>query len=281
MLILEQLHDIEKFSGLEQRVADEILKDPKAVLNLTIEDLAKKAYTSTATIVRLCKKLGFGGYGEFKIKLATEINTFVLQTERIMQEMPISKAEQPQDILQIMVNLHYQALTDVFHSMDVEAMNKAVDLLEQADIITLYGREESLLIAEDLHLKFKRIGLPCVLEAMHGFQNPTLYRNNQRQVALIFTRYAESMDFKQLFQLLRMHDIPVIVVTANKDSVVAKMSDALILFDNDESIVKMGSFGSRTSMLYVSDCLYLMLFSRQFEENKERLKNYYVHMKLK
>ena len=93
MLIMEQLRDIEKFSDLEQRVADEILKDPKATLNLTIEDLAKKAYTSTATIVRLCKKLGMSGYGEFKIKLATEINTFVLQTERIMQEMPIRKEE--------------------------------------------------------------------------------------------------------------------------------------------------------------------------------------------
>lgn len=281
MLIIEQLRDIEKFSDLEQRVADEILKDPKATLNLTIEDLAKKAYTSTATIVRLCKKLGMSGYGEFKIKLATEINTFVLQTERIMQEMPIRKEETPQDILQIMVNLHYQALTDVFQSMDIEAMNKAVDLLEEADIITLYGREESLLVAEDLHLKFKRIGLPCVLEAMHGFQNPTLYRKNQKQVALIFSRYADSPDFKQLFQMLRLHEIPMIVVTANKESVLAKMSEALILFDNDESILKMGSFGSRTSMLYVSDCIYLMLFSRQFEDNQERLKNYYVHMKLK
>ncbi|MCH4284914.1 MULTISPECIES: MurR/RpiR family transcriptional regulator [Bacillota] len=281
MLIMEQLRDIEKFSDLEQRVADEILKDPKATLNLTIEDLAKKAYTSTATIVRLCKKLGMSGYGEFKIKLATEINTFVLQTERIMQEMPIRKEETPQDILQIMVNLHYQALTDAFHSMDIEAMNKAVDLLENADIITLYGREESLLIAEDLHLKFKRIGMPCVLEAMHGFQNPTLYRKDQKQVALIFSRYADSPDFKQLFQMLRLHEIPMIVVTANKESVLAKMSEALILFDNDESILKMGSFGSRTSMLYVSDCIYMMLFSRHFEDNKERLKNYYVHMKLK
>ena len=281
MLIMEQLRDIEKFSDLEQRVADEILKDPKATLNLTIEDLAKKAYTSTATIVRLCKKLGMSGYGEFKIKLATEINTFVLQTERIMQEMPIRKEETPQDILQIMVNLHYQALTDAFHSMDIEAMNKAVDLLENADIITLYGREESLLIAEDLHLKFKRIGMPCVLEAMHGFQNPTLYRKDQKQVALIFSRYADSPDFKQLFQMLRLHEIPMIVVTANKESVLAKMSEALILFDNDESILKMGSFGSRTSMLYVSDCIYMMLISRHFEDNKERLKNYYVHMKLK
>lgn len=281
MLIMEQLHDIEKYSDLEQRVAEEILNDPKAVLNYTIEELAKKAYTSTATIVRLCKKLGFNGYGDFKIKLATEINTFVLQTERILQEMPIKKEEQPEDILQIMVNLHYQALTDVFHSMDIESMKHAVKLIEEADIVTLYGREESLLIAEDLHLKFKRIGVPSVLEAMHGFQNPTLYNRGQKQVALIFSRYADSTDFKQLFQMLRSHDIPMIIVTANKNSPLAKMSDALILFDNEESILKMGSFGSRTSMLYVSDCLYLMLFSKQFEANQKRLQNYYVHMKLK
>lgn len=281
MLILEELHNIEKFSELERRVADEILKDPKGIINITIEDLAAQAYTSTATIVRLCKKLGFVGFSELKIKLATEINTFVLQGERVMQEMPIHKKEDPKAIMEIMLHLHYQALTDVYHSMDEASMLKAVDLISEADIVTLYGREESLLIAEDLHLKFKRIGIPSVLEASHGFQNPTDYQKNRKQVALIFSRYAFSSDFKNLFNLLKMLNIPTIVVTANKDSLLVKSADALILFDNEEDFLKMGSFGSRTSMHYVSDCLYLMLFAKDFEENTERIKNYYGQLKLK
>lgn len=280
MLILDDLRDIEKLSELEQSVARVILEEPKGIINLTIEELAARAYTSTATIVRLCKKLGFNGFTEFKIKLATEINTFVLHTERVLQEMPIQRAESPKQIMDIMLNLHYQALTDVYHSMDEEALKKAVSLIMNADIVTLYGREESLLIAEDLHLKLKRIGVPSVLESLHGFQNPTIYKKDKKQLAVIFSRYAASSDFKELFHLLKSLDIPMVVITANKDSLLAKTADALILFDNEEKILKMGSFASRTSMQYVSDCLYLMLFSEDFDVNANRLKNFYVNLKL-
>ena len=280
MLIMDELRDVEKLSELEQCVAAVILENPKDIINVTIEELASKAYTSTATIVRLCKKLGFNGFSEFKIKLATEINTFVLHSERVLQEMPIQQPEEPKQIMDVMLNLHYQALTDVYHSMDEEAMKKAVNLILRADIVTLYGREESLLIAEDLHLKLKRIGIPSVLESLHGFQNPTIYKHDKKQLALIFSRYAASSDFKALFHLLKAHDIPMIVITANKDSLLARTADSLILFDNEEKILKMGSFASRTSMQYVSDCLYLMLFSEDFEVNASRLKNYYVNLKL-
>ena len=37
-------------------------------------ELAEVSFTSKATVVRLCKKLGLSGYQEFRLKLVEEIN---------------------------------------------------------------------------------------------------------------------------------------------------------------------------------------------------------------
>jgi RpiR family transcriptional regulator, carbohydrate utilization regulator len=62
-------------SGLpdaEARVADAVLTDPLLVTRESVSDLAARAGSSTATVVRLCRRIGFEGFYRFKIALAEE-----------------------------------------------------------------------------------------------------------------------------------------------------------------------------------------------------------------
>ena len=64
MIRLREMHD---FVGNAERIVVEYLLDnPTVVLDSNIRDLAAKIYVSPATIVRLCKRLGFDGYREFR-----------------------------------------------------------------------------------------------------------------------------------------------------------------------------------------------------------------------
>lgn len=57
----------------EKRVADYVLQNAEQVVNLTIEELAAESRTSYATIVRVCKRLGYSGYKEFKNNLISDV----------------------------------------------------------------------------------------------------------------------------------------------------------------------------------------------------------------
>ena len=57
----------------EQRVADFILKHPEELIYLTVTELAERTQTSESTVVRLCQKIGYKGYQEFKIMLARDL----------------------------------------------------------------------------------------------------------------------------------------------------------------------------------------------------------------
>jgi hypothetical protein len=68
----------------EQRVADFILKHAEELIYLTVTELAERTQTSESTVVRLCQKIGYKGYQEFKIMLARDL---VGPTETVYQQI--------------------------------------------------------------------------------------------------------------------------------------------------------------------------------------------------
>ncbi|MHA6630415.1 MurR/RpiR family transcriptional regulator [Pseudonocardia sichuanensis] len=57
----------------EQRVATVLLEQPERVLDWSVADVAEAASTSTATVVRACKSLGFTGFQQLRLVLAREL----------------------------------------------------------------------------------------------------------------------------------------------------------------------------------------------------------------
>lgn len=59
---------IKSFNELEMLVYDYIMKNEQTVIYMTVRELADAVHVSTSTIMRFCKKAGFDGYSEFKVK---------------------------------------------------------------------------------------------------------------------------------------------------------------------------------------------------------------------
>lgn len=77
---------------------------------------------------------------------------------------------------------------------------------------------------------------------------------------------------------MKFYNIPIILITANKNTILTKLADVVINIDNNETHKKLGSFASRTAMQFVTDCLYGMLFATDYEKNLEQLDNYYARV---
>ena len=57
-------------SGAHRRAADFVLHNPLDTATMTIEGLAERSGTSTATVTRFVRVLGFSGYSEFRAALS-------------------------------------------------------------------------------------------------------------------------------------------------------------------------------------------------------------------
>ncbi len=89
MLIEEKLTKQELFTTTEKRIADYIRRNIEATVYMTIEELAKATQHSDSAIIRLCKKMGFSGFKEFRFELGRSfINRLPSLIKRLILNFP-------------------------------------------------------------------------------------------------------------------------------------------------------------------------------------------------
>ena len=69
--IIEQQRD--RLSPSETRVADFILSEPNPISQMSVGELARRVGVSEPTVIRLCRRLGYKGFRDFKDALLTRI----------------------------------------------------------------------------------------------------------------------------------------------------------------------------------------------------------------
>lgn len=104
-MIIERLSDETRFTATEKKVIEFIQEHPRVVTNLSLDDLAAACFTSQASIIRLCKKLGTKGFAEFKVQLASELSLFAQDNREISVDIPIEPDSNSQEIAKTFYNL--------------------------------------------------------------------------------------------------------------------------------------------------------------------------------
>lgn len=101
----------------EQRVAKVILAAPEQVVYSSITEVAAEARCSDATVLRLCRALGFNGFQEFKLALSREL---------VMPERFLHQDIHPDDPLDVAIQKTYaanmRALEDTLAALDMNAL---------------------------------------------------------------------------------------------------------------------------------------------------------------
>ncbi|SCX35270.1 MurR/RpiR family transcriptional regulator [Agrobacterium rosae] len=72
--ILSKLQDeIDQLPNALARIAKYILENPEKVLRQSVAELGEFAGSGEASILRLCRQIGFTGFRDFKLALAAEV----------------------------------------------------------------------------------------------------------------------------------------------------------------------------------------------------------------
>lgn len=143
-------------SPSELRIARVLRSDyPSAGLS-TVSDLAAKATTSTATVVRFCTHLGFTGFGDLQAHLRAELTS--------RQASPASRAHRewaPSDGADSMgtaLDLRAELVHSVRETVPVSEFDRAIELLADPNRALLFsGGKFSHLAARYLQLQLRHL----------------------------------------------------------------------------------------------------------------------------
>ncbi len=273
MMIIAKLKAQQGFTEAEKEIAAFILANPELLLDINVDELSLLVHTSAPSIVRFCKKLGFKGFAEFKIRMAIEIDSFIINDNNIEIDMPIKKGSSKEKIAKIFLNLHHQVLSNVYHHLDLENLERCAKLLYHADNISLRGFGPSLLSVSDFYYKVCKLGIACELSALAGFDSIQGKLKKGDGYCVIVSAYAVSADVRRVIFQCMDNQVKTMLITGNEHSPLLKIVDEKIIVESyaEDRTRKMGSFASRTALTYILDLLYALMFSLDYDENIKRI----------
>lgn len=117
MTIIEKLKQT-KFTKTEQDVGNYMISNPSKIINMSIQELTDKTYSSNVTIMRICKKIGLKGFSNLKINLAKEASNFSSIDKNIEANVPFGCNANKKEIADTILALHQQVLTEIYDAID-------------------------------------------------------------------------------------------------------------------------------------------------------------------
>lgn len=265
-LELKELKKLKKLTDTEQQVVDYILSHPEEFEKLSSRQLAELTYTSPATVVRICQKLGFSGYVEFKIKFLQEINQNPM-IEAVSRSNPITKDDTIQDVINKMAALEMTAIEQTKKGLDVEQLMRVTQLLEEAKQIDFYAFDNNIHIAKNACVHFLHAGKMSVVHdgSNAQFMQAALSNVGDRHVAIIISRTGENIYLKRTMTMLKERGVSMLVLTESRHSTLAKMASEHVSVYNVLKYSDMGPVIFETSVKYIFNLLFAILFSHNIE----------------
>ena len=142
MDVFDKLRKADGLSDADHAILDYVLDNPDRVAGLTSRGLAELTHTSSSSVVRFCRKLGFEGYNDFKINIADTLKRTNPGTTRVTAaESALSASAKTAELL-------LTAVAETRRTMDLGALERASDLLAAAREIDVCGNGPNEAIAQ-------------------------------------------------------------------------------------------------------------------------------------
>lgn len=192
-------------SQLESDITLDIIGDLDIIVNNTATSLAKKYYTSTTTINRLSKKLGFESYSDFRATIKLKLN-------------------------EILRNDYATSLSSYLENIDFEYIHENAKVFSKQERYIIFGLGASNISAQAFQRQMLMLGYNVMI---CDWDNVNFCIENNNLVVISST--GETHEALMLINQVKSKASKVISIT-KKGSTVQKESD--IAFIHDVNVTK-------------------------------------------
>lgn len=242
----------------ERKVAELMSEDPGRVAQMTITELAEHTSTSTATVVRAAKSLGFEGYPQLRFALATQAGrTDSLTGTEVPRVADIVDADDASAIMAKLAAFEASQIAATSQLASPEALEVTAAKLVRAPRRCAFGIGSSGLVAQDLTQKITRIGLAAAAYVEHDAALVAASLLGPDDIVLAISHSGETPGTVEPARQAHRAGASVTAITGSARSTLARLADSVLLTAGVELGLRSAAVGSRTSQLLVVDALFV------------------------
>lgn len=261
--------NLDTFSKSERKVAEAILASPETAIHSSIANLAKDAQVSEPTVNRFCRRLDTKGFPDFKLRLAQSLANGTPYVNRNVNEN-----DGPEAYTSKIFESTMACLNVAKNGLDTNLINRAVDILTQANKISFFGLGASSSVAHDAFNKFFRFNIPVSCFDDIVMQRMSCINSSEGDVIVLISHTGRTKPLVEIAQLARENDAFVIALTAY-NSPLAEQSNLVLSLGVPEDTDIYMPMSSRIAQLVLIDVLttgFTLRRGAKFRDNLKRVK---------
>lgn len=218
---------------LEYDIYFYLIQNKNKIISMKLKDIATQLHVSTAMITRVCKKIGFEGFGEYKAYVKLEEHSEVKRN-----------------------TFELEHIFNFFHSIDNEnfyqEIQNAANLIKESKDVIFYGIGLSGILAQYGHGLFNRKGIRSLF--IEDFSMRLDFYD--QAVAIILSVSGQTREVVDRISNLKSNGTKVILISENAHNDAAKMVDLCISYHLPN--VKDQYFANSVTqvpVLYILECI--------------------------
>ena len=260
MTVLEKLQQKKGFTPSECGIAEYLLAHRDELAGLTIQILARETYSSNATIIRMCKSLGFSGFRELRMALVKEQEAARYVVGTTDYTTPFRPTEPSAVVANRIYSLYKNTMDEVQAQLDMEVLEQIARTMMQAQRVFLFGLGDVKLTLHSFMNKMVKIDQFPILATENGEETSIALYLTRRDCAVFVTYSAQHESFAECLQQLKQHQVPIIVLTANPDCELVRASKLRVIVPDLEREDKIATFYSQLTFEYLLNLIFALIY---------------------
>ena len=268
MNIFSKLDKLTDLTQNEKTLVYYMQNNSEDFIRMSASEISKACFISTSSIYRLCKKVGLAGLAELKVQVSLSINEYLKEQNSLNFDYPFKQNETQNQVVLKMKELYEQTIQSSLNLIDLNTLKLIASILKKAIYIDFYTSAGNIYFAENFKFQMQEIGTFINVPIEEYHQLLTASTSDEKHVAIIVSFEGRGLITKNLANILKKNNTPIILISSTNDNPITKYADYhLYLSSNENHFNKISSFSTRLSLLYLLDCIYTCYFKFDYEKN--------------
>lgn len=253
--IIESVYD--SFTPLEKNIADFFIHNNQQ-LDFSSKSISHLLYVSEASLSRFAKKCGFKGYREFLFRYE---QNFVENTKIT------------DDSTKQVLNTYQELLNKSYALVDYSQLDRITQILSTHKRVYVYGRGSSGLVAQEMKLRFMRIGvnMEAIIDSHIMKMNSVLI--NEECAVIGVSVSGKTTEVINSLKAAKKMGATTILMTSRKEKDYQSFCDEILLFAVKEHLENGKAISPQFPILVMVDIFYAH-FLQSDKFHKEALHEY-------
>lgn len=226
-----------KLNENESQLLNQFIGLKETIQELTIRQLAEKYYVAPNTIIRMCKKLEFSGYSEFRNALSSylvpEANRVPLTRNGILSQLEKSN-----------------------QLLNVELIETVVDVIHDSYKLALFSSGLSRFITQDLEERFRLLGRKVHSFHEHDLMIHAANRLSEKDCVMVFSVSGETPASIEATRIARLKGAKIISVTGLSNNTMSHLADHTMFVFCDPFLYDGIDMTDRIAFSYVASLIF-------------------------